>query len=191
MSNIKTENEVTLKINCSKDNFINYLINKGFIQKYNYFIDTNYMIPNNIDIFACNNRDILKNAILIRNINNQHKYIVYKQKSINKSGEILYQSQSKCEILDIKQAIYLFEKVGYTNLFSIYQKIYDYENAQGFSIGLQDVKDQDIYIEIETNDEFNTINKIKSEVLKLALPVDLSDWYIKKAEIMLDKIKSK
>lgn len=46
----------------------------------------------------------------------------------------------------------------------------------------------DKLIEIEENEQLDTIDKIKCELEKLDIPIDCNDYFIKKAEIELRKI---
>ena len=55
-------------------------------------------------------------------------------------------------------------------------------------ICIKDVLNGDKLIEIEENEQLDTIDKIKQELERLNLPVDTNDYFIKKAEIELRKI---
>lgn len=62
---------------------------------------------------------------------------------------------------------------------------------EDFEIAIKDIKNGDNLIEIETvsnNDHINTIEKLKSQIINLQIPVDTSNFFVKKAEIELDKI---
>ena len=46
-------------------------------------------------------------------------------------------------------------------------------------------------LEVETNKnnkKFDTIDKLKEEIDKLKIPIDTSDYFVKKAEIELEKV---
>ena len=47
-----------------------------------------------------------------------------------------------------------------------------------------------ILIEIETNEKYQTINQLKQEINKIDVPFDTSNYFVKKAEDELDKIKN-
>ena len=55
-------------------------------------------------------------------------------------------------------------------------------------ICIKDVLNGDKLIEIEENEQLDTIDKIKCELEKLDIPTDCNDYFIKKAEIELRKI---
>lgn len=58
----------------------------------------------------------------------------------------------------------------------------------GFQLTIKDIKNGDTLIEIEENKEFNTIEKIKQKILQEEIPIYTDNYFIKKAEIELDKI---
>lgn len=184
----KAENEITLKINCSIDEFENILKSKNFVLYDNYFLDSIYMVPNSVDIKTEKVRDILSQAVLIRNVNNKDFLIEFKEKNIDKAGNILNQSKTNCRIYSIIEATKLFEKLGYIKLIEIDQICREYSNDK-FMISIFDVKGQDVYIEVETNTTYDTIDKLKQKLDNLNLPIDKSNYYIKKAEIELEKLK--
>ena len=53
---------------------------------------------------------------------------------------------------------------------------------------IKDIQNGDKLIEIEENEQLDTIDKIKCELEKLDIPIDCNDYFIKKAEIELRKI---
>ena len=58
-------------------------------------------------------------------------------------------------------------------------------------IDIKDIQNGDNLIEVETvssNKELDTIEKIKKQIINLQLPIDTTDFFVKKAEIELDKI---
>ena len=60
-----------------------------------------------------------------------------------------------------------------------------------FEIAIKDIKNGDNLIEVETvsnNVNIDTIEKLKKQIIKLQIPVDTSNFFVKKAEIELDKI---
>ena len=60
----------------------------------------------------------------------------------------------------------------------------------GFQLAIKDIKNGDSLIEIETeeNEELNTIEKIKQKILQEEIPIYTDNYFVKKAEIELDKI---
>lgn len=151
-----------------------------------------YMIHKNIDIYSNDCNFVLNNCVILRNVDNKDKKIVVKKKIINDVGEILSQSNTNCKIYDIDETRAIFEKLGYVVLMSIEDKSKVYINGE-FKIVIQDVKDQATYIEIETcinSILYDSIEKLKNTLINLNLPVDTSNYYVKKAVIALENIKN-
>ena len=63
----------------------------------------------------------------------------------------------------------------------------------GFQLAIKDIKNGDNLIEIETEDtkELNTIEKLIQKVNEIGIPVYTDNYFVKKAEIELDKILKK
>ena len=62
---------------------------------------------------------------------------------------------------------------------------------EDFEIAIKDIKNGENLIEVETvsnNDNIDTIEKLKTQIINLQIPVDISNFFVKKAEIELDKI---
>lgn len=60
-----------------------------------------------------------------------------------------------------------------------------------FNIAVKSLLDGDNLIEIETvddNKELDTVKKLKQKIRELDIPIDESDFFVKKAEIKLKKI---
>ena len=64
---------------------------------------------------------------------------------------------------------------------------YIYKKDQ-LQINIKDIQNGDKLIEIEENEQLDTIDKIKEELEKLNIPIYTNDYFIKKAEIDLKKI---
>ncbi len=62
-----------------------------------------------------------------------------------------------------------------------------YEKA-GFRLTIKDIKNGDKLIEIEENENLDTIEKIKQKTIEEEIPIYTDNWFVKKAEIELDKI---
>ena len=60
-----------------------------------------------------------------------------------------------------------------------------------FEIAIKDIQDGDNLIEVETvanNKEINTIEKLKKQIIDIQIPIDTTNFFVKKAEIELDKL---
>ena len=53
---------------------------------------------------------------------------------------------------------------------------------------VQMVNDEYIFIKIETNNKYTNIEELKEIINKYNLPIDKTNYFVKKAEIMLKKV---
>ena len=186
---IKESNEITLKVTVTNEAFKNILLNNSFIEKEIFSLDDYYLIPKDLNLDNISAREILAKAVIVRNINDENgrrKKITFKIKNIDSNGEILSQEAINCDIYDKDEAIHLFEAIGYNLIMNIKEDDIVFEK-DGFEIAVKSLKDNTL-IEIETDDKYDTIEKLKKKVIELKLPVDTSDYFVKKAELELNKI---
>ena len=194
---IKQENEITMKINCGINELCRILEDKGFKVVDRFTMNDIFMIPNTLKtkIKDLTSREILKDAILIRDIGNQlkgnkSKKITFKKKEFNKNGDILNQESINCDIFNIDEAVNFFQAINYYKIMNIIESDIVY-GKEDFEIAIKDIKNGENLIEVETvsnNENIDTIEKLKTQIINLQIPVDTSNFFIKKAEIELDKI---
>ena len=194
---IKQENEITMKINCGISDLCKILEDKGFKVVDRFTMNDIFMIPNTLKrkIKELTSREILKDAILIRDIENQfkenrNKKITFKKKEFNKNGDILNQESINCDIFNIDEAVNFFKAINYYKIMNIIESDIVY-GKEDFEIAIKDIKNGENLIEVETvsnNDNIDTIEKLKTQIINLQIPVDTSNFFVKKAEIELDKI---
>ena len=194
---IKQDNEITMKVNCSINELCTILENKGFKIIDKFTMNDIFMIPNTLKskINKLTSREILKYAILIRDIENQlkedkTKKVTFKKKNFNENGDILSQESISCDILNIDEAVIFFKAINYYRIMNIIENdiVYGKDN---FEIAIKDIENGDNLIEVETisnNSNIDTIEKLKTQIINLQIPVDSSNFFVKKAEIELDKI---
>lgn len=191
---ITNHNEITIRVLCTEKELLD-IINK---QKFDFINEYNatdiFMIPNNLDIYTKESREILKSAILLREFkgisSDKHKMkITFKDKEIDKEGNIISQYSVNCEIKNIEDAKELFKHIGYKELMKIDERHFSYEK-NNFKIIIKILSEKNILIEAETNDYFDTIDKLKEEMKKTTVPFDTSNYFVKKAEEELNKIKN-
>lgn len=189
---VKDNNEITVKIITSKEKLISALEQKGFSSGRRFSLDDYYYIPNELNIKDVSTREIISKCIIIRNIFNDKgctKIITYKIKEFNNNGDILNQKAINCDIYDIEQAKLLLEAIGYHQIMNIKEDniIYCKDNLE---LAIKDIKNGDILIEIETvpNSNLDTIDKLKNAITELEIPILPNEFFIKKAEIELNKI---
>lgn len=187
---IKEENEITIKVICSNDELINHLTNKGFKEGRKFTLDDYYLIPKDLDIENLTTRDILAKAVIIRYIvddGNIIQKITFKKKDINENGEIVSQKAINCDVLDYKAGINLFNELGYYQIMNIKESDVIYYKDK-IELALKFIKNSNTLIEIETNDNFDTIDKLKKLVNEIELPIEKNNYFVKKAEDELNKI---
>lgn len=192
-------NEITVRLNCSIKEIQNILKNKGFELSDKFSVSDTYYIPKNIEINKLSIDSILNSCILIRDIDqydtnfiNSYKItkITYKHKNIAQNGDIINQEKYDCEIKNITEGKNLLDAIGYKRLMNIREKTVVY-SKDGIKIEIKDVKNGDNLIEIETletNEAINTIEKLKQKIEELDIPIDKSNFFVKKAENELKKM---
>ena len=187
---VKEENEITIKVTCSNDELIKHLTNKGFNEGRKFTLDDYYLIPKDMYIEKLTTREILAKAVIIRYIVDDGKIIqkiTFKKKNINEKGEILSQKATNCDILDFRAGINLFSELGYYEIMNIKESdvIYYKDNID---LALKFIENSNTLIEIETNDNFDTIDKLKRLVNEIEIPIEKDTYFVKKAEDELNKI---
>ena len=188
----KEENEITVKVLCSENELLDCLIKQGFKEGRTFSLDDYYYIPSELDIQNMTTREILSKAIILRYIVDDGKIIqkiIFKVKNIADNGDIISQKAINCDILNIEDAKKLFESLDYYEIMNIKENdIIYYKNK--FELAIKFIENSDILIEIETeaNTEWDTIEKIKKIISEMKLPIEKGEYFIKKAEIELNKI---
>ena len=187
MENINS-NEITVKVNTNMKEIEEILINKDFKLSDEFTCEDNYFIPLNMNIKKESIRDIIKKAIIIRQVRND-KVLVFKKKNIDQNGDILKQQKFECNILDVNEAKRFLEAVGYKSVMDIFEKDICY-SKDGLKLAFKDINNGDILMEVETQDieGFRTTKELKEKVLKLNLPIDTSNFFVKKAEVELGSV---
>ena len=193
---IKQENEITMKVNCGISELCKILEDKGFKVIDRFTMNDIFMIPDALKgkIKELTSREILKDAILIRDIEdqvkgNKSKKLTFKKKEFNKNGDILNQEAINCDIINIDEAVNFFQAIHYSKIMNIKESDIVY-GKEDFEIAVKDIENGDNLIEVETvsnNDHIDTIEKLKNQIINLQIPIDTSNFFVKKAEIELDK----
>lgn len=192
---IKSSNEVTLKIaSSSVEEFIECVKEKGLKEIERFNLNDDFFIPKDLDIDNLTTREILSHAILLRRYNNitfdkSKVWLVYKEKIFDEEGNILEQSSTKLEILDEETAKIFLNKIGYKLLINIYEDDIVFENEK-LCFALKNVRNGEKLIESETEDnEYkDSVEKIISNLKEINIPLDYSNWYVKKAELEVNKL---
>lgn len=190
----KEGNEITIRVQCSEKELIKKIKQDNFVFKSEYYAKDIFLIPENIDILKTATREILNRAILLREFqgissNERKMKITFKHKDINERGEILSQSSTNCEVTNIHDAQKLFESIGYKEIMIIKEKHFVY-CKNGFEIIVKILSNDNILIESELNEYYKTIDELKNAINTTKIPFDKSNYFVKKAEEELDKIKN-
>lgn len=187
---VKEANEITIKITCTNNELIKLLTSNGFTEGRKFTLDDYYLIPKDLDIEHLTTREILSKAIIVRYIVNNNKItqkLTFKKKNINENGEIISQKAINCDILDIKDGINLFNEIGYYEIMNIKESDVIYYKDK-IELALKFIENNNTLIEIETDDNFDTVDKLKELVMKLEIPIEKDNYFVKKAEDALNKI---
>lgn len=187
---VKDENEITIKVTCSNDELIKHLTNKGFNEGRKFTLDDYYLVPKDINIEKLTTREILAKAVIIRYIVDDGKIIqkiTFKKKNINEKGEILSQKATNCDILDFRAGINLFNELGYYKIMNIKESNVIYFKDK-LELAIKFIENSNTLIEIETDENFKTINELKKLVIDLEIPIEKDNFFVKKAEDELNKI---
>lgn len=193
-------NEITVRLICSIDEMCSILENKGFKIVDKYSLDDTYYISKELDETKLSPREVLNHYILVRKItqyrglNFKDSYniikITYKNKNFSSDGEILSQDKVDCEITEIEDGKKLLKALGYKAIMDIKENSIVYGKDE-IKIAIKDVENDDNLIEIETienNEKYDTTEKLKLMIRELNIPIDESDFFVKKAENKLKKI---
>lgn len=193
-------NEITVRLICSMNEMCSILENKGFKIVDKYSLDDTYYISKELDETKLSPREVLNHYILVRKItqyrglNFKDSYniikITYKNKNFSSDGEILSQDKVDCEITEIEDGKKFLKALGYKAIMDIKENSIVYGKDE-IKIAIKDVENDDNLIEIETienNDKYDTTEKLKLMIRELNIPIDESDFFVKKAENKLKKI---
>lgn len=187
-------NEITVKIKCGIEEFYKILENKGFSIHHIFSMDDTYFIPNTLDIDKLSTREILKKAVLVREVVGKtsgkvRRIITFKIKNYDEKGNILSQKSINCDIFEIENAKELLNAMGYKEIMNIKENDIVYEK-DGFEIAVKDIVNGDNLLEIETDKSgsLNTVDKIIKKINEIGIPIYTDSYFVKKAEIELNKV---
>lgn len=187
-------NEITVKIKCGIGEFYTILENKGFKIHHIFTMDDTYFIPSTLNIDQLSTREILEKAVLVREVVGKtsgkvRRIITFKIKNYDEKGNILSQKSINCDIFEIENAKELLNAMGYKEIMNIKENDIVYEK-DGFEIAVKDIVNGDNLLEIETDKSgrFNTVDKIIKKINEIGIPIYTDSYFVKKAEIELNKV---
>ena len=189
---MKMEKEITVSVTTDYETLEKELNEYNFTKKEEYMVNDIYLINDDLDLFKMKKLDILKKCILIREVENIEKELLYKYKKYDLNGNILEQGKVKCPIIDIDKAIDFMNAINYKELFKINDKCIVFANDKT-ELVVQLVNDKYIFIEMESEGSFNdrkyaNIDEMIEDLFSYNLSIDKSNIFVKKAEIILNKI---
>ena len=186
------ESEITVEVCVDLSSLIKILEENGFELKEVYDLNDIYLINKNDkeDDYL----SMLNKCVLIRNIieeDKETKLLTYKYKEYNENKEITRQGKVKVKIDDISNSKLLFEKLGFQELIRINDHIMVYEK-DGLELAIEYVNDKYLFIEVEANQKYDTIDKMKNALEEVGIEYDKSNYFQKKALLIFkDKYNSK
>lgn len=188
----KNSNEITVKIKCDINEFYDTIEKRGFKNIDHFNLDDTFFISNDLDIDSMTTREILSKAVLVRKVTYDYKVvklITFKKKKFDEKGNILDQQNIECNILKIDEAKRLLNAMGYKELMCIVENdlVFKKDNVQ---FAVKDIVDGDKLLEMEMgfNESFSTLSQIEEKMKELDIPVYTDNFFVKKAEIELNKV---
>lgn len=188
---MKKEIEITVRVNVSYEKLEEELKQNNFIKKEEYIVNDSYLINSLINITDMKSLDILKKCVLVRDIVGILKQLLYKYKKYDNNGNIIEQGKIKCPVTDINKAMEFMNAIGYEKLFNIYDKCIVFANDKT-ELVVQLVNDKYIFIEMESepqyiNKKYENVEELKEDICSYNLSIDKSNFFVKKAELILNE----
>ena len=189
---MKIENEITVLVDSDYNTLHNALIRNGFEIKDKYITNDIYMIDKSINLSKLTTLEILKKCAVVREITGYKKVLLYKHKEYDKNGDILVNGKIECPIEDINKAVNFMKAIGYEKLIEIHDNCIEYANKE-IELIVQQVNDKYLFFEAEEecrsiNKKFSSMDEIKETINKYDLPFVKDNYYVKKAEIILNEV---
>ena len=188
---MEKEMEIAVKVNVSYEKLEEELKQNNFIKKEEYIVNDSYLINNLINIADMKSLDILKKCVLVRDIVGILKQLLYKYKKHDNNGDIIEQGKIKCPVTDINKAMEFMNAIGYEKLFDIHDKCIVFANDKT-ELVVQLVNDKYIFIEMESepqyiNRKYENVDELKDDICSYNLSIDKSNFFVKKAELILNE----
>lgn len=188
---MKKEIEITVRVNVSYEKLEEELKRNNFIKKEEYIVNDSYLINSLINITDMKSLDILKKCILVRDIVGILKQLLYKYKKYDNNGDIIEQGKIKCPVTDINKAMEFMNAIGYEKLFDIHDKCIVFANDKT-ELVVQLVNDKYIFIEMGSepqyiNRKYENVEELKDDICSYNLSIDKSNFFVKKAELILNE----
>ena len=187
---MKFEKEITVEVSCNIEELLKILKENDFELKEVYDVNDIYMIDKKYKNIE-DKLELLKHAILIRDIieeNKETKQITYKYKEYEDDGNIVEQGKCNCRIENASSGVEIVKCLGYDReLIRIDDHIVVYEK-DGLELAIEYVNDKYLFVEVEANQKYDTIDKMKNALEEVGIEYDKSNYFQKKA-LMIFKDK--
>ena len=191
---VENANEITVRVKGDLESFYKTIKEKGFKIEDKFKMDDTFFVPETLDLERMTTREILSKAVIVRTVERENgrlvKNITYKKKVFDDAGNITFQSKVECDVLEIEDAKRLLSVIGFKEIMRIKESDIAFEK-NGFSFAVKDIENGEKLIESEANpdiEEMNTLDKIKVMFDKYEIPIYKDDYFVKKAELELNKI---
>ena len=194
--------EITVRLDENMQSAIRKLENQGFKKIRESKIDDIYMTSKLKELNKDNIQTILKNSVLLRSLkleNKEIKKITYKNKEIDKNGDIISEQKIDLDCSDLEKAKDLFEHLEFEELIRVRYKVTVYSNDKA-EYAFQDVENLGVLIEYESMDDFeekalDEINSVKNrmfeEIKKTGINLTEEKDVKKAYELILNKYFNK
>lgn len=179
------EKEITVTVNFSRNELIKFFDTNNYKKVDNYVVDDIYYVPDDTDL-KVNPLEVLKKSILVRSIDNKKHYLMYKYKEYDGNENIIKQGKSKVQVINKGDANEFLKTIGYKELIRIVDYIDVYEK-DGLQICVEAVNDKYLFIEIEENEKYNTIEKMIKALEGTGINYDKNNYFVKKAKIIFEE----
>lgn len=182
---MKYEYEITVMVCDRREELIDKLINRGFKKIDDYMLYDKYMVYKDVIVNGSeNDKEIFKifgKCVLIRSIDDNKHYITYKYKEYDDDGNIVEQGKCNCRIENASSGVEIVKCLGYDReLIRINDHVMVYEK-DGLELAIEYVNDKYLFIEVEANQKYDTIDKMKNALEKVGIEYDKSNYFQKKA----------
>ncbi len=179
------EKEITVSVNISKKELIEFFNVNNYKQVDSFILDDIYYVENDIDL-SSSSLEILKKCIIVRSIDDRKHYFMYKYKEYDDNENIIKEGKTKVQVISKDDANLFLKTIGYKELIRIVDHI-DVFEKDGLQICVQDVNNKYLFIEIEENDIYNSVEKMIEALDNTAIDYDKSNYFVKKAKIIFEE----
>ena len=184
--------EICVQVKESLDKIIERLKNIGYTFEERYVIhDIYYTTLKKSDLKTVGYKNLLNKSLIIRKINGNsgiYTHIVFKNKTLDDSGNVVNEIKTKLKIDDEEKAKTIFSNIGMTCWCDYVNENIVYKKGE-IALTIQNIKNLGVFLEIEEYPSIeNLSNKDKFEVLSNlvnSLGLNLNDDYSAKKPYLL------